>query len=313
VLCLAAATALAIPALAQTDVTPQGHFRRPFPADHQPSNPATQSATPAPGQPTSAVTPAKPSAASTLPPTPPTVAAPAPPAAPVIPPTPDHVPAKPATIAYSHGRITVQADNSSLNSILGLLMRDTGMQVSGGVTDSRVYGTYGPAPLQSILITLLQGTGTNMIFTPGSQLRPPQLTLTAREGGATPPPPTVAPPDHPSPPPPAPAPVVAATPAPVQPAAAAAPAPTPAPAAATPSPAPQLANTPAAAPATASPAQSAAAPAAATNPNHVKSPEEILQEILQMRQQRNAAPAPSSPAAPSPNATSAPASTPATH
>jgi hypothetical protein len=138
----------------------------------------------------------KPSAAvpasqvSQLPATPVTVAPVVPPPPPPVPLTPSQKPAKRAQVTYANGILTVVADNSSLNQILRAVMRLTGMQVTGGVTEERVYGTYGPGRVQTVLAQLLDGAKTNVFYLPAMADQPAMLTLTPQGGGSAPPPPS---------------------------------------------------------------------------------------------------------------------------
>ena len=132
--------------------------------------------------------PAKPSAAnpiahlpSALPPTPPTASPTPPPPAPV-----QNAPRK-ASVSFESGLLEVRADNSSLNQILREISHTTGMKITGGVGDERVFGTYGPLPTSKVLALLLNGTGTNLVFLQSSVTSAPELILTARQGGPTPP------------------------------------------------------------------------------------------------------------------------------
>jgi len=92
-----------------------------------------------------------------------------------------------ATVTYAAGLLDVRADNSSLNQILRQIARLTGMTITGGVTDQRVFGNYGPAEPSTILATLLDGTGSNMLLREGPNSTLAELILTPRNGGATPP------------------------------------------------------------------------------------------------------------------------------
>jgi hypothetical protein len=92
-----------------------------------------------------------------------------------------------AEVTFVDGYIDVRANDSSLNQILRSISRTTGLKITGGVQDERVFGNYGPAPISSVLATLLGGTGTNILFLAGDSATPPQLVLTPRGGGATPP------------------------------------------------------------------------------------------------------------------------------
>ena len=217
---------------------------------------------------------AKPSAAvpaSQLPAMPP-----APPPPPPVPLTPNQQPAQRATVRYENGLVTVKANNSSLNQILRAIMRETGLQIDGGVTEERVYGVYGPAPLQTLLSNLLDGSDANIIYMPAMDGQPQQLTLTPRNGGTPPPPPSASASDDLLPDPvqvmPSPAPMPQNPPQ----------TNVPAPAAAQPAPVP--ANpvvTPVPAPAAAIPAAVAGPPPAKPNTGHTA--EDLVQQILQMR------------------------------
>ena len=138
---------------------------------------------------------------SILPATAPTPPPPAPDPAPQQvtepPPTPAATPASRASVTYADGLLSISATNSSLNQILREISRETGMKITGGVTDERVFGTYGPGSPAKILATLLDGTGSNMILVQGtrsqqgstvsSNAAPLELVLTPRHGGPTPP------------------------------------------------------------------------------------------------------------------------------
>jgi hypothetical protein len=95
--------------------------------------------------------------------------------------------AHPAQVTYADGKIDVRANDSSLNQILRAIAQKTGLKITGGVQDERVFGNYGSAPLSAIIATLLDGTGTNILFLEGDANHPPRLILTPRSGGVTPP------------------------------------------------------------------------------------------------------------------------------
>jgi len=84
----------------------------------------------------------------------------------------------------------VRADNSSLNQILRSVSHRTGLKITGGVEEQRVFGNYGPGPVSAVLATLLDGTNTNIFLRAGDATNPPELVLTQRSGGAAPPEPT---------------------------------------------------------------------------------------------------------------------------
>jgi hypothetical protein len=134
--------------------------------------PRTQQATPSTPAPTS----------STLPATQPT--APEQPQAPL---TPSERPPNRAQVTYADGVLSVSADNASLNQILRQIADHTGMKITGGVRDERVFGQYGPDDPAQILAQLLDGTGSNMIFVQRNSAEPAELILTPRQGGPSPP------------------------------------------------------------------------------------------------------------------------------
>ncbi len=92
-----------------------------------------------------------------------------------------------AEVIYTRGLFQVRADNSSLNQILRSISHINGMKITGGVEDQRVFGNYGPAPLSTILATLLDGTGANMLLLGSGADTPAELVLTSRTGGPEPP------------------------------------------------------------------------------------------------------------------------------
>lgn len=97
-----------------------------------------------------------------------------------------------AEVTYADGKLFVSANNSSLNQILRDIARKTGMKITGGVPDERVFGQYGPAIPSKILGTLLNGTGNNMLLLEATGAAPAELILTPRSGGSTPPNPSAA-------------------------------------------------------------------------------------------------------------------------
>ncbi len=100
-----------------------------------------------------------------------------------------------AQVSCTAGQLTVHADNSSLNGILRSVSRCTGMRITGGVVDQRVFGDYGPAAPATVIATLLDGTGSNMLLLETASDQPAELVLTPRTGGPTPPGPNAVPDD----------------------------------------------------------------------------------------------------------------------
>ena len=119
----------------------------------------------------------------------PTTVPPAAPAAtPPIAPRTGH----PAQVSFTEGKLEVTADNSSLNQILREIGRLTGMKITGGVVDDRVFGKYGPAAPAEILGDLLAGSGSNMLLRETASSAPEELILTPKQGGPSPPNPNAA-------------------------------------------------------------------------------------------------------------------------
>ena len=97
-----------------------------------------------------------------------------------------------AGVQYANGKLTVDAYNSSLNGTLREISRVTGMKITGGVGEDRVFGHYGPATPETVLKTLLDGTNTNILIRQNDDGSPAELVLSGRNGAATPPNPTAA-------------------------------------------------------------------------------------------------------------------------
>jgi hypothetical protein len=95
-------------------------------------------------------------------------------------------PAQRARVQVSGRTLQITAEDSSLNQILRDIARDTGMKVTGGVADERVYGVYGPADISAVLTRLFDGMGTNMLLVEDARQQPTELILTPQHGGVTP-------------------------------------------------------------------------------------------------------------------------------
>lgn len=96
-------------------------------------------------------------------------------------------PARRAQVVFANGQLQITADNSSLNQILRDIGSQTGMKITGGVADERVFGKYGPAAPAEILGDLLDGTSSNMLLRNTAANVPAELVLTPQGGGPTPP------------------------------------------------------------------------------------------------------------------------------
>ena len=97
-----------------------------------------------------------------------------------------------AQVLYANGQLEVRAENSSLNQILRTISQQTGLKITGGVQEQRVFGDYGPASISNVLSTLLDGAGANVMILAGDAQHPPQLILTPSNGGPELPSPTSA-------------------------------------------------------------------------------------------------------------------------
>ena len=108
--------------------------------------------------------------------------------------------ARPATVPYQArtavgatavqwdgASLTIHASGEDLPGILIQVARLTGLKVTGGVPDERVFGIYGPGPVQGVLAGLFDGLYVNLLLVNGTATRPKELILTPRTGGATPP------------------------------------------------------------------------------------------------------------------------------
>jgi hypothetical protein len=110
--------------------------------------------------------------------------------APTPPPTPAQLPPQHAQVTYAAGALSVSANNSSLNQILRTISQETGIKITGGVVDERVFGQYGPGTPSQILSNLLDGTGSNMLLVQADGGAPAELILSSRHGGPSPPSPS---------------------------------------------------------------------------------------------------------------------------
>jgi hypothetical protein len=204
-----------------------------------------------------------------------------PPAALASQPTPASHVAHRAEVTFTNGQLQVVADDSGLNQILRAIAHETGMKITGGVSDERVFGKYGPAAPGQVLATLLDGTGSNMLLVQTAQDAPAELILTPRQGGPTPPNPNASRDDDESPPPnqQSTAPILLPQVAPaVQPPGSAG--------IGTPAPANTNAGANAQATGTTDPQT------LPSSPNGVKTPQQIYQELQLLRQQQQQPPAP---------------------
>lgn len=100
-------------------------------------------------------------------------------------------PAQAAEVSLNSGKLTVQADNSSLSEILRQISRSSGMKIdglqTGGTPDQRVFGSYGPGNPRDVLSDLLSGSGYNVLMLgETSSGVPRELALTSRSAPGAP-------------------------------------------------------------------------------------------------------------------------------
>lgn len=102
-------------------------------------------------------------------------------------------PAQPAKVTLTAGKLTIEANNSTLSAILDQISHSGGMKIlglQGGKADQRIFGTYGPGAPRTVLSDLLNGSGYNVMMlgtTPAGV--PRELALTLRPTGGVPNPP----------------------------------------------------------------------------------------------------------------------------
>lgn len=82
-------------------------------------------------------------------------------------------PAQAAQVRLSNGRLSIDAHNSSLMAILHQISSNTGMKVQGLNTDQRIFGSYGPGSPREVLLSLLDGSGYNVMMVGGTAAEAP--------------------------------------------------------------------------------------------------------------------------------------------
>jgi hypothetical protein len=108
---------------------------------------------------------------------------------PFLPPSLLDQPAEPAKIEFSSNTLSIHADNSSLGAILHDISSKSGMQLQGFGADERVFGTFGPGKPREVLADLLNGTPYNLMMVGDlTNGAPRQLILTPTTPGEATPP-----------------------------------------------------------------------------------------------------------------------------
>jgi hypothetical protein len=90
-------------------------------------------------------------------------------------------------VQWDGSTMTIQASGEDLPAILSAVSRATGLKVTGGVPDERVFGVYGPGTVQQVVTDLFGGLYVNLLLVNGTATQPKELILSPRTGGATPP------------------------------------------------------------------------------------------------------------------------------
>jgi hypothetical protein len=89
---------------------------------------------------------------------------------------PAQMPAVAPRISYQNGQLTVIAENSNLSDVLNGIRTATGVRIenSGGSGGDRVAAKIGPAPVRDVLLSLLQGSRYDFVMM-GSDTDPNQI------------------------------------------------------------------------------------------------------------------------------------------
>ena len=82
--------------------------------------------------------------------------------------------------------LEVEANNASLNAVLHEVGMKTKMRIMGSAPEERIFGTYGPGPVNLVVPALLNGVAVNMLLTEREGGAADELLLTGRNGAATP-------------------------------------------------------------------------------------------------------------------------------
>lgn len=90
-------------------------------------------------------------------------------------------------VTWDGSDLTIAANGEPMPELLGRVAHETGMKITGGVPDERIFGKYGPAPVQVVLGQLFDGLSINMMLVNATQTKPKELLLTVRSGAASPP------------------------------------------------------------------------------------------------------------------------------
>ena len=95
----------------------------------------------------------------------------------------------PPRVSYADGKLTVIANNSTIRDVVDAVRGATGttFNVLGGPVQDRLFGQYGPGPVNTVLEQILRGSGFNYIFVnaPGAPGQVKTATLMAKSNEAS--------------------------------------------------------------------------------------------------------------------------------
>ncbi|MGB7191714.1 MAG: hypothetical protein WBD10_16375 [Acidobacteriaceae bacterium] len=136
----------------------------------------------------------KPKAQPAAKPTKPSPAVPAKPAANATAPSILNQAAQPAKVSLASGKLTVEAHNSNLSDILRQIAKAGSMKIDGlpaNAAAQRIFGQYGPGTPREVLTDLLTGSGYNIVMAGLTPSGTPrELSLSLRAAGGAPSPAT---------------------------------------------------------------------------------------------------------------------------
>lgn len=92
-----------------------------------------------------------------------------------------------SSVIWDGSLLTIEANGDPMPELLGRVAHETGMKITGGVPDERIYGKYGPASVQVVFGQLFDGLAVNMMLVNATPTKPKELLLTVRSGAPTPP------------------------------------------------------------------------------------------------------------------------------
>lgn len=96
-------------------------------------------------------------------------------------------PAREAKIVFAGDTLAIHAENASLTAILRSFAAKSGMKIEGLGGDERVFGTFGPGAPRDVLADLLNGTTYNVVLLGNLENGAPrELLLTPTSHGAAP-------------------------------------------------------------------------------------------------------------------------------